>query len=69
MRNKHLTREEAINLVSRYDGEVPSKYLDDVLDYISIKKDDFKLCNKFRSPHLWRQTSNGWELRHTIFEK
>lgn len=70
VRNKHITREEAINLVSRYDGEMPSKYLDEVLDYLSIKKDDFiNLCNKFRSPHLWRQTSNGWELRHSIFEK
>ena len=70
MRNKHITREEAIKLVSRYDGEMPTKYLDEVLKYLDIKKDDFlKLCDKFRSPHLWRKTSNGWELRHSIYEK
>ena len=70
VRNKHITREEAIKLVSRYDGEMPTKYLDEVLKYLDIKKDDFlKLCDKFRSPHLWRKTSNGWELRHSIYEK
>ena len=34
VRNNHLTREEAIKLVSRYDGEYPDKYIDEVLDYI-----------------------------------
>jgi len=70
VRNKHLTRDEAIKLVSRYDGEFPDKYLEDVLDYLGLKKEEFsKLCDKFRSPHLWKKTSNGWKLRHTIYEK
>ena len=68
IRNKHLTRDEAIKLVSRYDGEYPDKYLEDVLNYLGLKKDKFnKLCDKFRSPHLWQKTSNGWKLRHTIY--
>lgn len=70
VRNKHLTRDEAIKLVSRYDGEFPDKYLDDVLEYIDLKREDFiKLCDKFRSPHLWKKINNGWKLRHTIYEK
>ena len=70
VRNNHLTREEAIKLVSRYDGEYPDKYIDEVLDYIDLKKTDFnKLCDKFRSPHLWKKTSNGWKLRHTVYEQ
>ena len=27
IRNKHITREEGIKLVSRFDGEVPNRYL------------------------------------------
>ena len=30
VRNKNIPRDEAIKLVSRYDGEFPDKYLDDV---------------------------------------
>ena len=37
------------------------------MDYIEIdKKKFYKLCDKFRSPHLWKKTSNGWKLRHTV---
>ena len=69
VRNKHLTRDEAVKLVSRYDGEYPDKYLNEVLNYLEIKVEDFnKLCDKFRSPHLWQKTSNGWKLRHTVYE-
>ena len=69
VRNKHLTREEAVKLVSRYDGEYPDKYLNEVLNYLEIKAEDFnKLCDKFRSPHLWQKTSNGWKLRHTVYD-
>ena len=69
VRNKHLTRDEAIKLVARYDGEFPDKYINDVLDYVGIKISEFQnLCDKFRSPHLWKKTGNGWKLRNTIYE-
>ena len=54
IRNNHITLKEAKALIKKYDGEYPDKYLMDVLYYLEIKKDEFdKLCNKFRSPHLW----------------
>ena len=68
IRNKHITREEGIKLVSKFDGELPERYLDDVLNYLDIKKDDFfKLVDRFRSPHLWEKSSNTWVLKHKIF--
>ena len=68
IRNKHLTREEGKLLVKKYDGEFPHKYFDDVMDYLEIKKDDFhRLCDEFRSPHLWVNTNKeGFKLRHTV---
>ena len=69
VRNKHLTREEAIQLIKRFDGEYPDKYLEEVLDYLKIKEEDFnELCNKFRPAHLWEKKSNGWKLKHTIYK-
>ena len=68
IRNKHLTRDEAIQLIKRFDGEYPDKYLGEVLDYLEIDIKDFnKLCDKFRPPHLWEKNSNGWKLKKAIY--
>jgi hypothetical protein len=26
------------------------------------------LCDKFRSPHLWKKEGSEWRLRHPIWE-
>jgi hypothetical protein len=65
IRNNHLTKEEGMSLIRRYDGEYPSKYENEIMDYISMSKDDFmKLCDQFRSPHLWKFEDGIWELRN-----
>jgi len=70
IRNRHLTREEGIALVKRFDGEVPERYIDDVLAYIDLPKDQFfELCDKARSPHLWVKDNDEWRLRHPVWEK
>jgi N-acetyl sugar amidotransferase len=68
IRNRHLTREEGVALVSRFDGEFPDRYFNDVMEYIGMKPEDFHaLCDKFRSPHLWGKNANGeWQLRHNV---
>ena len=56
-----------MNLVKKFDGEFPSRYFDEILDYIELKKTEFiKICDTFRSPHLWKKTSKGFKLRHTV---
>tara|TARA_B100001093_G_scaffold192721_1_gene185243 strand:- start:3118 stop:4338 length:1221 start_codon:yes stop_codon:yes gene_type:complete len=67
IRNGHLLRDEAKNLVKKYDGEYPDLYLNEVLEYIDLDKDKFhKLCEQFRSDHLWKKIKNRWKLRHTV---
>ena len=67
IRNGHLLIDEAKNLVKKYDGEYPKVYIDEVLEYIDLKKDKFhKLCDEFRSDHLWKKINNQWKLRHTV---
>ena len=67
IRNKHITRDEAKRLVKKFDGEYPSIYLKEILEYIDLNPSEFdKLCDSFRSPHLWKKTSRGYKLRHTV---
>jgi N-acetyl sugar amidotransferase len=67
IRNNHLTREEGIALVKKFDGEFPEKYFNEIMDYLEIKPARFlELCDKFRSPHLWNFSNGKWQLRHTV---
>lgn len=69
IRNQKITREEGVQLVKKFDQEFPTKYFTEFLDYIGISEEAFHTtCDKFRSPHLWRQTNQGWELRRTIWD-
>lgn len=68
IRNKHLTREEGIALVNRFDGEFPDRYFNEIMEYIEMTPDHFhQLCDKARSPHLWGKDDVGnWKLRHNV---
>jgi N-acetyl sugar amidotransferase len=69
IRNKHLTREEGIALVKRFDGEFPERYFKEVMDFIDMTPEHFlELCDRFRSPHLWKQENGEWKLRHVAWE-
>jgi hypothetical protein len=68
VRNKHITREEAVALVRRFDGECPKKYFSEFLKYIDITEDCFtEIVNNFRPPHLWKKEDNQWKLKHQVF--
>jgi N-acetyl sugar amidotransferase len=68
IRNKHLTREEGVALVNRFDGEFPDRYFNDVMRYLDMDSIHFNnLVDKFRSPHLWGKDKEGnWKLRHNV---
>lgn len=67
IRNKHITREEGQALVKRFDGEFPDKYFNEIMEYLDIKPEKFmKLCDQFRSSHLWKKVNGEWKLRHTV---
>jgi N-acetyl sugar amidotransferase len=67
IRNKHLTREEGVALVHRFDGEFPERHFKDVLDFIEMTPEHFfELCDSFRSPHLWEKENGEWKLLHRV---
>jgi N-acetyl sugar amidotransferase len=67
IRNHHITREEGVALVRRFDGEYPKRYSKQIMEYLDMTEEHFlELCDRFRSPHLWERTSDGWRLRHQV---
>lgn len=67
IRHGHITREEGVALVHRFDGEFPEKHFPAVLDYLGMERDEFfDIADGFRSPHLWRRTDSDWALRWRV---
>ena len=68
IRDGHITREEGVSLVKRYDGEFPKKYFKDFLEYLDITEDHFwRITDAYRPPHLWKKVGGEWELRRTVW--
>jgi N-acetyl sugar amidotransferase len=67
IRNRHLTREEGVALVRKFDGEVPQRYFKEVMEFLAIDPEQFwRLCDEARSPHLWQREAGEWKLRHQV---
>ena len=71
--HRNLEAEEQarhVALVKRYDGEFPQKYYHEFLDYCGITNEEFHaVIDVWRSDHLWRKVSNGWELKFPVWQE
>jgi N-acetyl sugar amidotransferase len=69
IRNHHITKEEGIALMRRYEGEYPARYEKEFLNYVGMTREEFlALCDQFRSPHLWKVEDGEWKLRRTPWD-
>lgn len=68
IRDGHISREEAVALVHKYDGEFPARHFAEFLAYINITEPQFfEAVDRNRSPHLWDLAPNGdWVLKHRV---
>jgi N-acetyl sugar amidotransferase len=67
IRSGHITREEAVALVHRYDGEFPKKYFPEFLEYLGITEEHFwKIVDSYRAPHLWEKVNGEWKLKYQV---
>lgn len=70
VRNKIITRDEAISLVKKYDGEFPKKYFKDCLKHMGITENEFfETVEKFRPNHVWRNQNGKWELKKAVWHE
>lgn len=64
------SRDEAIQLVKKYDDEFPAKYYKEFLQYIDITEDEFtEFVDSWRSEHIWMKKDGKWVLRHPIWKE
>lgn len=69
IRNHHITREEGLSLMKRYEGEYPARFEKEFLHYVGMTREEFfETCDRFRSPHLWKVEDGEWKLRHTPWD-
>lgn len=69
IRDGHLTREEGVSLVHRYDGEFPKKYFKEFLEYLNMSEEEFWVVIDFYralSLHLWEKRNGEWVLKHRV---
>lgn len=67
IRDGHLTREEGIALMDRYEGEFPHKYFFEFLEYLDISESHFwEVVDSWRLPHLWEKDGQDWRFKHPI---
>lgn len=70
IRDGHITRDEGVALVKRYDGAFPARHFKWFLNYLSITEDEFwEIINMYHdlSPHIWTRVNGQWKLRHTVW--
>ena len=67
VRSGKLERDEAVALVNKYGLEEPRICFDQILEYLGLTVDQFRLTvDKFRTPHLWTKTMGGFVLTYPL---
>lgn len=67
IRDGHLTREEGVALVNRYDAEKPTKYFKEFLEYCSLTEERYwQIADGWRNADLWHMVGNDWQLKQQV---
>ena len=55
-----MTREKGIEIIKKYEGKIPQKYLKEFLSAAKITMEEFhKICDKFTNKELFQTDQNG----------
>ena len=52
IRSGDITKEEGVSLIKKFDGEYPSRFLDEILDYLSMKNEKNRFASFFEEPTI-----------------
>ena len=64
IRRHHMTRDEGVILVNRYDGEFPKRHFNWFLDYVNVSEDFFwQVMDLYREKsNVWKKVNGKWEM-------
>lgn len=61
VRDGYMTREQAIEMVRKYDHVKPRRDLERWLDYVGMSEEEFdQIADTFRNPRVWWIEDNQW---------
>jgi hypothetical protein len=67
IRDGHISRQEGIQLMNKYEGEFPKKYFKEFLSYLNISEKHFyNVVDEWRPEHLWEKKDNEWLFKNPI---
>jgi len=63
IRDGHISRDEGIALVNKFDGEFPRKHWQDSIDYLGLEEAEaLAIMARWKSPEVW----DGDKLRYRV---
>jgi len=68
IRRNHITRDEGVILVRRYDHEFPKKHFNWFLNYLGITEEFFWQVMDFyrEKSNVWKKEYGKWVLKHVV---
>jgi N-acetyl sugar amidotransferase len=67
VRSGHMTRDEAIAMVEKYDHVKPRRDLERWLEYVGMTEDEFdEIADTFRDPRVWAKDESGNWIKDSI---
>ena len=62
-----IDRKQALEYAHQYDGEFPSKYIDENLEYLGMTLGEFTdVVDKHRNLEIWEKSGGKWKLKFEI---
>ena len=68
IRNKRLSRKQALSIVKKIGHKKPKKEISDFCNYININQSEFyKICEKFKNRKIWfKDSDKKWKIKDFI---
>jgi hypothetical protein len=68
IRRGAITRDQALNLVRKYDGEYPEPYIKNYLEFYNMTKDEFDaVLDKWANKDLFEKVNGRWKRTFEVY--
>ncbi len=65
IQNGQMSRDEALDLVRKYDDEFPRRFFPENLEYLGLDEPEFsRIVDLHRNSEVWIEDGNAWKLRY-----
>jgi len=69
IQKSRMTREEAFDLINKFDGEYPVESIPLTLEFLQLNQNELEnIIDTHRRKDLWEKNGNNWILKHKLSE-